>query len=101
MNFTNETIREMHEIKKLTEEKMNCNVQRWLDIAFKLDYITLEEKERIFSLMEKLKDCETKNTAPDFCKSNYTDLSVMKRIIKNTVFPIQLIRSVTAESALP
>ena len=94
MNYTNESIREIAEIEKITLDRSECNIERWLDIAFKLDYITLKEKESVVMLLRKLYESQIAKTEVLFCKTNYNVLKRMREIISNTVIPMELVRRV-------
>ena len=92
MNYTAESICEINKIEKITLSKMKCDPRRWLDIAFKLDYITLKEKETIFALLQKFYSNKT-NVA--FCKTNYNALKRMGEIVSNTVLPSEAVEAIT------
>lgn len=94
MNYTNESIREIAEIEKITKGRSECNIERWLDIAFKLDYITLKEKDAVVKLLRRLRESELAKTAVSFCKTNYNVLKRMREIISNTIIPKDLVRRV-------
>ena len=95
MDYNMKSVAEILEINQIVSARMNCRADRWLDIAFKLDYITLAEKERISSLILKYSDTVRYNTHCKFCKKNYHELNRMKQIIKNTIIPECCIRAVT------
>ena len=82
MNYTNESIREIAEI------------ERWLDIAFKLDYITLKEKDEVVMLLRRLRESRITKTEVSFCKTNYNVLKRMREITSNTIIPMELVRRV-------
>ena len=91
MNYTNESIREITEIKKITLDRSKCNIERWLDIAFKLDYITLKEKDEVVRLLRRLRESQITKTEVSFCKTNYYVLKRMREIIGNTIIPTELV----------
>ena len=94
MNYTNESIRERAEIEKITLDRSECNIERWLDIAFKLDYITLKEKEAVVMLLRRLHESRITKAEVSFCKTNYNVLKRMREITSNTVIPMELARRV-------
>jgi predicted YcjX-like family ATPase len=91
MNYTNESIREIAEIEKITLDRSECNIERWLDIAFKLDYITLKEKDAVVMLLRRLHESRITKTEVSFCKTNYNVLKRMREITGNTIIPKELI----------
>ena len=91
MNYTNESIREIAEIEKITLDRSECNIERWLDIAFKLDYITLKEKDAVVMLLRRLRESQITKTEVSFCKTNYNVLKRMREITSNTIIPKELI----------
>lgn len=91
MNYTNESIREIAEIEKITLDRSECNIERWLDIAFKLDYITLKEKDEVVMLLRRLRESQIAKTEVSFCKTNYNVLKRMREITGNTIIPKELI----------
>ena len=95
MNYTYESMREITEIEKNTMSRFKCNIERWLDIAFKLDYITLKEKDEVIMLLKRLRESEITKAEASFCKTNYNILKRMREIISNTVIPTELVRRVT------
>lgn len=94
MNYTNESIYEIDEMKKIILDRSKCNIERWLDIAFKLDYITLMEKDAVVRLLRRLRESQIAKTEVSFCKTNYYVLKRMREIINNTIIPIELVRKV-------
>jgi hypothetical protein len=94
MNYTSESIREIAEIKRITLDRSKCNIERWLDIAFKLDYITLKEKDSVVMLLRRLRESRITKKEVSFCKTNYNVLKRMREIISNTVIPTELVRRV-------
>ena len=95
MNYTYESMREITEIEKITMSRLKCNIERWLDIAFKLDYIMLKEKDEIITLLKRLRESEITKAEVSFCKTNYNTLKRMREMINNTVIPMELVRRVT------
>ena len=94
MDYNNESIRTIAEMEALAEKKVNGNAERWLDVACVLDYITLKEKEAVVALLRKQQSSTQKNENFVFGKSSYAVLNRMKEIIKNTTFPLALLRTV-------
>ena len=87
MNFSIQAIEEINKIEKAAAEKMNCTAERWLDIAYGLDYISFFEKENISALIKKYNECKAQNIDPHFSKKNAKDLFDMREIVVNTIFP--------------
>ena len=94
MNYTNESILEITKMDKITRARAKCNIERWLDIAFKLDYITLKEKDAVVKLLRRLRESRIAKTEVSFCKTNYFVLKRMREIAGNTVIPMELVRLV-------
>lgn len=95
MDFTSEAVQEIIEIEKIAAGKMHCDAEHWLNIACKLDYISLKEKETIVSLLRKWQTSKEVCKAVTFCKKEYYALYRMKEIISHTVFSSELIQRVT------
>ena len=94
MNFTSESVREILEIEKIARERINCDAERWLDIACKLDYITIKEKDNIVSLIRRFRLSNLRNALPRFGKKNHLDLIRMREIATNTRFPAKSIMGI-------
>ena len=71
MDYNMKSMSEIIEIKQIVSDRMNCSAERWLDIAFKLDYITLSEKEKISELVVKYEDVVCHKIRYKFFKKNY------------------------------
>ena len=93
MDYKALTIEEIIEIEKITEQRMNCSAEHWLDIAYKLDYISLEEKENVVSVIKKWQFSKEYNVEVDFSEKNYLDVKEMREIIFNTIIPEKLVRA--------
>ena len=93
INYTKKAISTIVKMQDIVAQRMSCSVEKWLDIACKLDYITLTEKQQSISLIKKWQPCQICKGKPKFCKNQYFTLKRMKQIISNTVFPPELIRS--------
>ena len=88
MNYTNESIQEITEMIQVLKDRGEGTLERWLDTAFHLDYITHKEKDTTVSLLKKWRESKLTQTDLFFCKANYHDLKRMKEILKNTRLPM-------------
>ena len=93
MNYTAESIREMTEMVQIVLNREEGSVEEWLDIAFKLDYITYKERDTIMSLLKKWRNVPLAQTNVTFGKTNYQSLKRMKEIVKNTRLPVAFARA--------
>lgn len=93
-NYTKKAIEAIVKMQDIVAQRMNCNVEEWLDIACKLDYINLMEKRQNISLIRKWQTCRKCKAKPNFCQNQYFALRRMKEIIFSTIFPAELIRTV-------
>ena len=80
MNIKEKTINEIANMKEIAFARFGWTLERWLDVAYKLDYITLLEKEMVIDAM-------LKTNSDDSYEKNYSAILEMRKILSNTYFP--------------
>ena len=86
MNYTDKVIKEINKMRRIARECIHHSLERWLNLAYKLDYIALFEKERTDALIRKL-DLRKHGLAYEFTEANYKTVARMREIMSNTVLP--------------
>ena len=94
MNFSKKAIQKSSEMESIAKSKMNCTAEHWLDVAFKLDYISLKEKEKIVSLIRKLTLYSGSDELPEFRQTDYYNLNRMGEIMLKTTLPAWAVKNV-------
>ena len=89
MDFTKEVMQKIFEMESIAKDKMNCSAEHWLEVACKLDYISINEKGTIVSLIRKMELHKQNIKLSKFCKKDYCNIKRMCGIMaKTTLFPI-------------
>lgn len=84
-------IEEINEFEKATLNTINNCAKRWLNVAYKLDYITLSQKEKIDDLLRKHYEMSNLGVIHKIYKSDVKLISDIKRVVLSTRFsPAQL-----------
>ena len=84
-------IEEINEFEKATLIAINNCARRWLNVAYKLDYISLSQKEKIDDLLRKHYEMSNLGIIHEIYKSDVKLISAIKRVVLSTRFsPAQL-----------
>ena len=78
----------MNNFRATVKESMGCGAEKWLDIAFKLVYISLEFKEKIDTLIKKVDEMQNFNAKHQITEGDIEDMAAVSEIAVNTRFSL-------------
>ena len=82
---------EINEFEKAALIAINNCARRWLNVAYKLDYISLSQKEKIDDLLRKHYEMSNLGVIHKICNRDVKLISDIKNIVLSTRFsPAQL-----------
>ncbi|MBE6534363.1 MAG: hypothetical protein E7678_05285 [Ruminococcaceae bacterium] len=87
MNIKERFIEEVNKFENATQKSISSSVGRWLNVAYKLDYISLAYKERIEELLKR-KDEST------LTEEDLADITFIAEIASNTRFSEGQLKSI-------
>ena len=86
MNNRERLIIESDKFGKIAKQKLGYTAGKWLNIAFKLDYISLDFKEKIDSLLRKKDEMQRFGVDYRITRRDVEDMIRITEIASNTVF---------------
>ena len=87
MNIRERFTEEVNKFENAAQNSVNSNAQRWLNVAYKLDYISLACKEKIDRLLIKTEDS-------DVSEQDLEDIMVIASIASSTRFSENQLKSI-------
>lgn len=86
MNNEQRLFYESDKFQSISQESFGVTAERWLNVAFKLDYISLSFKEKIDSLLKKRDEILRFHVKHLISDQDITDMMTITEIAVNTKF---------------
>lgn len=91
MTYTDQFIFATTQFQKIAQQTIGGTAERWLNIAYKLDYISLDFKEKIDALLKRKDEMQRFNFKQSVSNQDVMDMITITEIASNTKFsPRQL-----------
>lgn len=91
MNNQERLLIESNKLQCIAQKSICATAEKWLNIAFKLDYISLSRKEKIDTLLKKKEEIQRFHIQHVITDQDVTDMMTITEIAINTHFsPVQL-----------
>lgn len=91
MNNQERLFNESNKFQMIAQESICATAKTWLNIAYKLDYISLSCKEKIDELLKKKEEMQQFNIKHSVSEQDIMDMKTIAEIASNTRFsPKQL-----------
>ena len=86
MNNEERLFCESNRFQAIAQENICATAEKWLNIAYKLDYISLSCKEKIDVLLRKKDEMQRFNIKYDVSEQDIMDMKTIAEIASNTRF---------------
>ena len=91
MNNEERLFNESNKFQAIAQESICATAEKWLNIAYKLDYISLSSKEKIDALLKKAEEIQQFHIKHVITDQDVTEMMTITEIATNTRFsPMQL-----------
>ncbi len=77
---------ESNKFQSIAQQSICATAEKWLNIAFKLDYISLSRKERIDALLKKTEEIQRFHIQHIITDQDIMDMMTITEIAANTKF---------------
>ena len=94
MTHTEQFIFATTQFQKIAQQTMGGTAERWLNIAYKLDYISLSCKEKIDALLRKKEEIQRFNVNHSISDQDIMDMIAITEIASNTKFSSRQLNSI-------
>lgn len=79
-------INESNRFQTIAKQKIDATAEKWLNIAYKLDYISLSCKEKIDNLLKKKDEMQRFHVKHTISEQDIMDMVTITEIASNTRF---------------
>ena len=94
MNCEERFLNESNKFQAIVEKSICATADKWLNIAYKLDYISLSCKEKIDALLKKKDELQRFNIKHSFSEQDVIDMITVSEIAANTKFSQSQLNSI-------
>ena len=94
MNNEQRLFNESDKIQSISQDSFGVTAERWLNVAFKLDYISLSFKEKIDALLKKRDEILRFHVKHLVSDQDITDMMTITEIAINTRFSKSQLKAV-------
>ena len=98
MNNTERLFTESDKFQTVAQERLGVSAAKWLNIAFKLDYISLSCKEKIDNLLRKADEMKRLHVTHAVSNQDILDMMTITEIASNTRFSETQLKTITQSS---
>ena len=101
MNNQERLFIETNKFQVIAQKSICATAERWLNIAFKLDYISLSCKEKIDELLKKKEEMQQFNIKHSVSEQDIMDMRTITEIATNTRFSPMQLKSIEQDIMCP
>ena len=94
MNNKERLFNESNKLQAVAQESICATAEKWLNIAYKLDYISLSCKEKIDALLRKKEEIQRFNVNHSISDQDIMDMITITEIASNTKFSSRQLNSI-------
>ena len=94
MNNKERLFNESNKFQMIAKESLCVTAEKWLNIAYKLDYISLSFKEKIDALLRKKEEIQRFNVNHSISDQDIMDMIAITEIASNTKFSSRQLDSI-------
>ena len=86
MKIEEKLFNSINEFQHIAQERICDSAEKWLNLAYKFDYISLPCKERIDELLRKTDEVRRFNARHSFSEQDVEDMTIIAEIAAATRF---------------
>lgn len=94
MNNEERLFNESNKFQTIAQKSICATAEKWLNIAYKLDYISLSCKEKIDALLRKKEEIQRFNVNHSISDQDIMDMIAITEIASNTKFSSRQLNSI-------
>ena len=94
MNNKERLFNELNKFQMIAKKSICGTAEKWLNIAYKLDYISLSCKEKIDALLRKKEEIQRFNVNHSISNQDIMDMIAITEIASNTKFSSRQLNSI-------
>ena len=94
MNNEERLFNESNKFQTIAQKSICATAEKWLNIAYKLDYISLSCKEKIDALLRKKEEIQRFNVNHSISDQDIMDMIAITEIASNTKFSSRQLDSI-------
>ena len=94
MNNEERLFNESNKFQAIAQKSICATAEKWLNIAYKLDYISLSCKEKIDALLRKKEEIQRFNVNHSISDQDIMDMIAITEIASNTKFSSRQLNSI-------
>ena len=94
MNNEERLFNESNKFQRIAQKSICATAEKWLNIAYKLDYISLSCKEKIDALLRKKEEIQRFNVNHSISEQDIMDMIAITEIASNTKFSSRQLNSI-------
>ena len=98
MNNQEKLFIESNKLQNIAQKSICAPAEKWLNIAFKLDYISLSCKERIDALLKKVEEIQHFHIQHVITDQDVTEMMTITKIAANTRFSQMQLESIEKDT---
>ena len=87
MKIEEKLFNSINEFQHIAQERICDSAEKWLNLAYKFDYISLSCKEKIDELLKKIEEVRKFNANHTFSEQDVEDMAIIVEIAAATRFP--------------